>query len=149
MALVRLANLNDYESVDVLGRTMFKITWCPTLCPGSPTEDPREGLELFNEWQCAVAAGLDNLPGPAEKLAVIVHWCLTTGSPDRVNLAKELVKANRNKDYEVRLEFNNNDYAEPGLGYRYELAFLKTQIRLLAAAQVMQLQNLIQVVEYD
>ena len=149
MALVRLANLNDYESVDVLGRTMFKITWCPTLCPGSPTEDPRIGLELFNEWQCAVAAGLDNLPEPADKLTAIVSWCLATDSPDRVRLAKELVKANRDAGYVVGLEFNNADYVEPGLGYRYELAFLKEQIRLLAAAQVMQLQNLIQVVSYE
>ena len=149
MALVRLAKIEDFESFDLLGRTMYRVTWCDKLCPGNPTDDPKVGMPLFNEWQCAVAAGLDNLPGPAEKLAVIVNWCLTTGSPDRVNLAKELVKANRDKGYEVGLEFNNNDYAEPGLGYRYELAFLKTQIRLLAAAQVMQLQNLIQVVDYD
>lgn len=149
MALVRLANLNDYESVEVLGRTMFKITWCSSLCPGSPTEDPRKGLELFNEWQCAVAAGLDGLPGPAEKLAAIVDWCLKTDSIDRVGLAKELIKANREKGYKVGLEFNNTDYAEPGLGYRYELAFLKEQIQLLSALQVMQLQNLIQVVRYD
>lgn len=148
MALVRLAKLDDYESVEVLGRTMFKITWCPNLCPGSPTEDPAEGLDLFNEYQCSVAAGLENRSDPAEKLAVIVDWCLTTACDDRVLLAKALVKANRD-GVRVGLDINNQDYAEPALGYRYELAFLNDEILKLAAAQVMQLQNLLQVAQND
>lgn len=146
MALVRLANLNDYESVEVLGRTMFKITWCPTLCPGSPTDNPAEGLDLFNEYQCSVAAGLEHRAEPAEKLAVIVEWCLTTHCENRVTLAKELVKANRD-GVRIGLEFNNDEYIEPAIGYRYELAFLNEQIQLLPAAQVMQLQNLVQVAQ--
>lgn len=148
MALVRLAKLDDYESVEVLGRTMFKITWCPNLCPGSPTDDPAKGLDLFNEYQCSVAAGLDDRSEPAEKLAAIVDWCLTTDCDDPVPLAKALVRANRD-GVRVGLDFNNQDYAEPALGYRYELAFLNDEIQQLSAAQVMQLQNLVQVAQND
>jgi len=148
MALVRLAKLDDYESVEVLGRTMFKITWCPNLCPGSPTDNPAIGLNLFNEYQCSVAAGLESRSDPADKLAVIVDWCLTTACDDRVPLARVLVKAKR-EGVRVGLDINDQDYTEPALGYRYELAFLNDEIQQLAAAQVMQLQNLLQVAQND
>lgn len=148
MALVRLANLKDYESVEVLGRTMFKITWCPTLCPGNPTDDPVKGLDLYNEYQCSVAAGLEHKTQPAEKLALIVEWCLAAPGQACIGLAKELLAANRN-GVRLGLNFPHDQYAEPALAYRYELAFLNDEIQLLPAAQVMQLQNLVQVAKYD
>jgi len=63
-----------------------------------------------------------------------------------VTLAKELVRANRD-GVRIGLDFNTNEYIEPAVGYRYELAFLNEQIQLLPAAQVMQLQNLVQVAQ--
>lgn len=149
MALVRLAKLDDYESVDVLGRTMFKITWCPVLCPGSPTDDRVKGLHAFNEYQCSVAAGLAHTAEPAEKLDSIVQWVCTATTEDRHLIANEIVQANRNEGYLVGLEFNTELFGDPGLAYRYELAFLNTPIKALPASLMMRLQNLMQVAKND
>ncbi|AZG89386.1 hypothetical protein N032_27945 (plasmid) [Pseudomonas syringae pv. pisi str. PP1] len=149
MALVRLANLEDYEFVEVLGRPMFKIAWCHMLCPGNPADDRVEGLTAFNEYQCSVAAGLDPKAEPADKLESIVNWVISTETKASRLIANEIVQANRIEGYLVGLEFNTDQLDEPGLGYRYELAFLNAPIKALPASLIMQLQNLMQVAKND
>ncbi|NWL45440.1 hypothetical protein DM819_06025 [Pseudomonas hunanensis] len=145
MQLVRLAAIEDYEAFDMLGCTMYRIAWCDKLCPGNPTELPEEGIALFNEWQCAVAAGHADIESPAERLGEIVSWCLSEATVTAVRLASEIVKRSRNVDYVISLEFATSEFEGQGLAYRYELAFLNAQAGMLPAAKLMELQNLIQV----
>jgi len=145
MPLVRLAAIEDYEAFDMLGCTMYRIAWCNKLCPGNPTESPEEGIALFNEWQCAVAAGHADIDDPAERLGKIVTWCLAEATITAVRLASEIVMRCKSADYVIPLAFDTNEYQGQGLAYRYELAFLNAQARTLPAARLMELQNLIQV----
>ncbi|RMN12109.1 hypothetical protein [Pseudomonas syringae group genomosp. 3] len=149
MAVVRLANLDDYEFIEILGKPMFKIVWCHMLCPGNPTDDCVEGLTAFNEYQCSVAAGLDPKAEPAEKLESIVNWVVSAETNASRLIANEIVQANRNEGYFVGLEFNTEHFGEPELGYRYELAFLNTPIKALPASLIIQLQNIMQVTNND
>lgn len=145
MPLVRLANLKDYEAFDLLGRTMYRVTWCENMCPGNPTDDPKAGLDLFNEWQCSVAAGHEIIENPFAKLELIVSWCLATLSATSIKIAKEIVSRYKEHGYQITLDFDASDYEEPGLAYRYELAFLNEQAMKLPALRIMQLQALTQV----
>jgi len=145
MPLVRLAAIEDYEAFEMLGCTMYRIAWCDKLCPGNPTETPEEGVALFNEWQCAVAAGHAECESPVERLGKIVSWCLSEATMTAARLASEIVNCSKRADYVISLDFDTNDFEGKGLAYRYELAFLNAQAGTLPAAQLMELQNLIQV----
>lgn len=142
MPLVRLATVADYEPFDFMGRTMYRVSWCDRLCPGNPSEDPAAGAALFNEWQCAIAAGHDPQLDPGKRLELIVEWCLNTSSIDAFKLAKEIVTKFKKGTELITLEFSQENYSEPALAYRYELAFLNKQVMELSAETVLKLQNL-------
>lgn len=149
MALVRLARVEDYEAFDLLGRTMYRVTWCDKLCPGNPTEDPISGIELFNEWQCALAAGHEQIVNPATRLSLIVSWCLATRSRTSAKVASEIIGKYKCQDYLISLAFDASEFEEPGLAYRYELAFLNDQVVKLPALQILQLQTLKQEAKHE
>lgn len=146
MPLVRLASFDDYEVFDLLGRTMYRVAWCEKMCPGNPTDDPQTGIMLFNEWQCAVAAGHETIENPIAKLDLIVSWCFSNHSATSLKIASEIVSRYKQRSYTISLDFNPSDFEEPGLAYRYELAFLNEQAMKLPAERIMQLQALMQVV---
>lgn len=146
MPLVRLAKVEDYMPFDLLGRTMYRITWCEKMCPGNPTDNPTDGLPLFNEWQCVVAGGHEAIEDPASRLDQIVQWCLTEQSVTSKKLAEEIVKKYKQPEYLITLEFEADAFQEPGLAYRYELAFLNAQVQKLPASTALRLQTSLQVV---
>ncbi len=142
MPLVRLATASDYESFDFMGRTMYRVSWCDRLCPGNPSEDPATGVELFNEWQCAIAAGHDPQSDPGQRLDQIVEWCLNADDKDAFKLAAIIANKFKRSAEHITLEFSTDDYIEPALAYRYELAFLNKQVMELSAEVILKLQNL-------
>lgn len=146
MPLVRLAKVEDYVPFDLLGRTMYRVTWCDKMCPGNPTDDPSNGLRLFNDWQCAAAAGHEAINDPALRLDLIVEWCLAERSETSKKLTAEILKKYKQTEYLITLEFEADAFQEPGLAYRYELAFLNAQVQKLPASTVLRLQTSLQVV---
>lgn len=142
MPLVRLALPDDFEPFDFMGRTMYRVRWCDRLCPGNPAEDPATGAELFNEWQCAIAAGHDPQLEPGQRLALIIRWCLDSATKDAIKLASEIIGKYKGSASVITLDFPKDNFGEPALAYRYELAFLNKQVMELPAETVMQLQNL-------
>lgn len=146
MPLVRLAKVEDYESFDLLGRTMYRVTWCELMCPGNPTDDPISGLAQFNDWQCARAAGHETVTDPSTRLNLIVEWCLAERSETSKTLTAEILKKYKQPEYLITLDFEADAFQEPGLAYRYELAFLNAQVQKLPASTALQLQTSLQVV---
>lgn len=142
MPLVRLALPDDFEPFDFMGRTMYRVRWCDRLCPGNPTDDPASGAKLFNEWQCAIAAGHDPQLEPGQRLALIIRWCLDNATKDAIKLASAIIATYKGSASGITLEFEKDNFGEPALAYRYELAFLNKQVMELPAETVMQLQNL-------
>ncbi|WAH62178.1 hypothetical protein LZ023_40590 (plasmid) [Pseudomonas silvicola] len=142
MPLVRLAKLEDYQSFEMLGCTKYRITWCDKLCPGNPADDPQSGLQEFNDWQCSIAAGHEQL-SRNERLAVIVQWCLTAPGGMGVRLAQLIITTHKPPRPRIGMEFDATQYLEPELAFRYELAFLNDEIWKLPAQEVLELQNLI------
>ncbi|MNR07181.1 hypothetical protein D3C85_1232930 [compost metagenome] len=100
-------------------------------------------MPLFNEWQCSVAAGHEAVTDPVSKLDLIVSWCLAANNKTSAKVASEIVNKYKQADYSISLTFDVSEYQEPGLAYRYELAFLNAQVDKLPALRVMQLQSLI------
>ncbi|MDP2104770.1 MAG: hypothetical protein Q8J76_02155 [Desulfobulbaceae bacterium] len=142
MPVVRLAKLEDYEAFDLLGRAMYRIRWHEQMCPGNPTDDPSEGLPLFNEWQCTVAAGKQDQLDPGARLDLITAWCISNNTAEAALLAVEILNKYKGNDSNISLEFNASDFSEPALGFRYELAFLNSYVSKLPASVIMQLQNI-------
>lgn len=142
MALVRLASIDDYEQIDVQGRTMYQVRWSNQLCPGNPAADPESGLEEFNQWQCAIAAGHEEL-SPPRQLNAIIEWCVNADNQVGNRLIGLIVQAHRSSNNKITLEFDPSDYKEPELAYRYELAFLNREIASLSSGKILELRNII------
>lgn len=140
MPLVRLATLEDYEAFELMGQTMYRVRWHPSMCPGNPTEHPAEGLSLFNEWQQIVATGESEISDPGSRLDLIANWCLSNRTEESAHISSLIIKKYKHPDFIIGLEFSLRDYSEPALGFRYELAFLNEYIQRLSASTIMQLQ---------
>ncbi|WP_154660707.1 hypothetical protein [Marinobacter nanhaiticus] len=110
--------------------------------PGNPTDDPVKGAALFNDWQCAVAAGREPNSDSASRLGRIISTCLENQKESWAKLlANEIVRINREPDYFLTMDFCRDDYPGPGVQARSELPFLHAAIKELPAETVIKLKG--------
>ena len=132
----RLAKPSDYVPQEVLGQSSYVLPREQRLCPGNPTDDPALGAKLYNEFACAAAQGVMQL-SPAEQIADIVDWAITTSGEAARSLAADLAAT-----YQGKHQFRMEDlelWDEETKPHRAHLIFHNEDIQELSAPVIMSL----------
>ncbi|RQH75777.1 hypothetical protein [Pseudomonas aeruginosa] len=137
MPIARIATLSDYVPYQHDGRTLYRIRWEDALCPGSPTDNPADGLPAYNAHQIAVAAGKPTL---FDVFDDAIEWCLAGESVDAQQLASDIVK-HHSRGTDIPLGIDQTQGTTVSRNFRFAVAFLKDQIRSLPPSKILALRG--------